>query len=182
MAGYILTDQVQVVPSVPVVPSVTHVTSVPSVPSVPVATPVTSAPAPGPPAPTSLPSVTPVVPVPTVTAVPPVVVLNKQRLQELVTEIDPSEQLDEDVEDYLLQMTDDFIEKLVTDSCQVARHRGSSALEVKDIQLILEKYYNMIVPGFGPQLTALNRLKSHSAITEAHKQRVALIKRTLKKF
>jgi transcription initiation factor TFIID subunit 12 len=113
---------------------------------------------------------------------PPVVVLNKARLQELVTEIDPSEQLDEDVEDYLLEMTDDFIERLVTNSCQVAKHRGSHALEVKDVQLILEKYYNMTVPGFGPQLNVLNRLKSHSNSTEAHKQRVALIKRTLKKF
>lgn len=117
-----------------------------------------------------------------VSTVPGVVVLNKQRLQEMVTEIDPCEQLDEDVEDYLLEMTDDFIERLVSDSCQVARHRSSPALEVKDVQLILEKYYNMPVPGFGPQLNVLNRLKSHSASTEAHKQRVALIKRTLKKF
>lgn len=112
---------------------------------------------------------------------PPVVVLNKQRLQELVAEIDPCEQLDEEVEDILLQMTDDFIENLVTASCQMAKHRDSRTLEVKDVQLILEKDWNMNIPGFGFTLSSLNRLKSHSATTEAHKQRLALIKKTLKK-
>ena len=42
----------------------------------------------------------------------PVVVLNKQRLQELVAEIDSNEQLDEDVEDVLLNIADDFIDNL----------------------------------------------------------------------
>ena len=41
-----------------------------------------------------------------------VVVLNKQRLQELVAEIDSNEQLDEDVEDMLLNIADDFIDNL----------------------------------------------------------------------
>ena len=117
----------------------------------------------------------------TPTATPPVVVLNKQRLQELVAEIDPCEQLDEEVEDVLLQMIDDFIENLVTASCQMAKHRDSKTLEVKDVQLVLEKEWNMNIPGFGTPLTSLNRLKSHSSTTEAHKQRLALIKKTLKK-
>lgn len=113
---------------------------------------------------------------------PPVVVLNKQRLQELIQEIDPCEQLDEDAEEMLLQMADDFIESLVSSSCQVAKHRGSKSLEVRDVQLVLEKNWNMSIPGFGNNLSVLNRLKSHSATTEAHKQRMALIKKTLKKF
>src|SRR5438874_503561 len=51
---------------------------------------------------------------------PPIVVLNKQRLQELVSEIDPCEQLDEEVEDVLLQMADDFVDSVVTSACQFA--------------------------------------------------------------
>lgn len=115
-------------------------------------------------------------------SIPPVVVLNKQRLQELINEIDPCEQLDEEAEEMILQMADDFIETLVTSSCQIAKHRGSKSLEVRDVQLVLEKNFNMNIPGFGNTLTGLNRLKSHSSTTEAHKQRMALIRKTLKKF
>lgn len=39
--------------------------------------------------------------------------LTKPRLQELVREIDPTEQLDEDVEELLLQIADDFVENTV---------------------------------------------------------------------
>jgi transcription initiation factor TFIID subunit 12 len=39
-------------------------------------------------------------------------VLDKKRLQELVKEVDPNEQLDEEVETMLLQIADDFIEQV----------------------------------------------------------------------
>ena len=44
-------------------------------------------------------------------------VLDKKRLQELVKEVDPNEQLDEDVEELLLHIADDFIEQVGMERC-----------------------------------------------------------------
>lgn len=105
-------------------------------------------------------------------------VLDKRRLQELVKEVDPLEQLDEDVEEVLMQIADDFIENVVTASCKIAKHRKSNSLDIKDVQLHLERSWGMWVPGFGSD--ELRPYKRSSA-TEAHKQRMALIRKTLKK-
>merc|ERR1711915_182976 len=63
-------------------------------------------------------------------------VLDKKRLTELVKEVDPAEQLDDDVEDVLLQIADDFIEQTVSQACALAKHRkagicGSLGLALK---------------------------------------------------
>merc|ERR1712018_839482 len=65
-------------------------------------------------------------------------VLDKKRLQELVREVDPNEQLDEDVEDLLLHIADDFIEQTVTSACALAKHRKANSVDVKDVQMVLE--------------------------------------------
>ncbi|GAB6026731.1 Transcription initiation factor TFIID subunit 12 [Chamberlinius hualienensis] len=106
-------------------------------------------------------------------------VLSKQRLQDLVREVDPNEQLDDDVEEMLLQIADDFIENVVTNSCLLAKHRKANTLEVKDVQLNLERNWNLWIPGFGSDEL---RPYKKSCVTEAHKQKMALIKKTLKKY
>ncbi|XP_040280219.1 transcription initiation factor TFIID subunit 12 isoform X1 [Bufo bufo] len=105
-------------------------------------------------------------------------VLTKKKLHDLVREVDPNEQLDEDVEEMLLQIADDFIESVVSAACQLARHRKSNTLEVKDVQLHLERQWNMWIPGFGSEEI---RPYKKACTTEAHKQRMALIKKTQKK-
>lgn len=106
-------------------------------------------------------------------------VLSRQRLQELVKQVDPNEQLDEEVEELLLQMADDFIESTVSAACRLAKHRHSSSLDVRDVQLYLERNWNMKVPGFGAEEI---RAYKRSSTTEAHKQRVAIIRKALKKY
>ncbi|XP_078486244.1 uncharacterized protein LOC144744809 [Ciona intestinalis] len=105
-------------------------------------------------------------------------ILNRQRLQELIREIDPAEQLDEDVEEMLMQITDDFIENVVSASCELAKHRNSNTLEVKDLKLHLDKQWNISIPGYGSE--DIKPFKKPTT-ADAHKQRLALIRKAIKK-
>ena len=143
------------------------------------------------------------------------------RLCELVKEIDPAEQLDEDVEDVLLQIADDFIEHTVSQedaskafhhiSCQVsqacalAKHRKAANIDVRDVQVAeLPLLFLLITDRLGEKLEHVDpwlrhrgdpslqevptycahssHLSTRSATTEAHKQRMAVIKKALKKY
>ncbi|XP_045592249.1 transcription initiation factor TFIID subunit 12 isoform X2 [Procambarus clarkii] len=106
-------------------------------------------------------------------------VLNKQRITELVREVDPNEQLEEEVEEMLLSIADDFIESTVNAACRLAKHRGARALDVKDVQMYLERNWHMWIPGFG---TDELRPYKRAPTTEAHKQRLALIRKAIKKY
>lgn len=110
---------------------------------------------------------------------PPTVILTRPRLQDLVREVDPTEQLDDEVEELLLQLADDFVESTVSAACLLAKHRKASTIEVKDVQLHLERQWNMWLPGFG---TDELRPYKRAPVTDAHKQRLALIRKALKKY
>nr|AAB29540.1 dTAFII30 alpha [Drosophila sp. (in: flies)]prf//2003282A transcription factor IID:SUBUNIT=alpha [Drosophila melanogaster] len=105
--------------------------------------------------------------------------LTKPRLTELVREVDTTTQLDEDVEELLLQIIDDFVRDTVKSTSAFAKHRKSNKIEVRDVQLHFERKYNMWIPGFG---TDELRPYKRAAVTEAHKQRLALIRKTIKKY
>jgi len=105
-------------------------------------------------------------------------VLNRKKVQDLLREIDPRETMDDDVEELLLQVADDFIENIVTNASKLAKHRKSNTIEAKDIQLHLDRHWNMWIPGFGNE-----DLRPHKKLApaEAHRQRMAIIKKSLKK-
>lgn len=79
----------------------------------------------------------------------PVKLISKRRLQDLVTKIDPTERLDPEAEDILLEIADEFIDSVAHAACRLAKHRKSQMLEVKDVQLHLERNWNIRIPGYG---------------------------------
>ncbi|KAL6945272.1 hypothetical protein ACO0QE_002721 [Hanseniaspora vineae] len=80
-------------------------------------------------------------------------VMSKRKLRELVKTVgvdegDGSTTVDGDVEELLLDLADDFITNVVSFACRLAKHRKSENLEAKDLQLHLERNWNIRVPGF----------------------------------
>ncbi|KAF8424154.1 transcription initiation factor TFIID subunit A-domain-containing protein [Tirmania nivea] len=74
--------------------------------------------------------------------------LSKRKLEELVKQIDPDEKLDPEVEESVLELVDEFIDTVVTYACKMAKLRGSDTLDIKDMQIILERNWNIRVPGY----------------------------------
>jgi transcription initiation factor TFIID subunit 12 len=47
-----------------------------------------------------------------------------------------------------LTLADEFIDNVITAACKLAKLRGSGSLEVRDLQLVLERQYNIRIPGY----------------------------------
>lgn len=109
----------------------------------------------------------------------PLQVLTKQRLQDLVRETDSTLNLEEEVEEIILSYVDEFVDRCLNGAALIAKNRHVNTIEVKDVQQFLNRNYNMWTPGFGT-----DELKPYkrSLTTDAHKQRIALIRKTLKKY
>lgn len=73
-------------------------------------------------------------------------------------------------------MTNDFIERVVTFSCQLAKHRGSDVLEAKDVQLHLERNWNIRVPGAGRDEVRVGRAPK---TTDMHKTRIGAVNKAI---
>ncbi|OAA77309.1 transcription initiation factor TFIID subunit 12 [Akanthomyces lecanii RCEF 1005] len=82
-------------------------------------------------------------------------VLSKKKLDELVRQVcgAPSEGSDgnlltPEVEESVLNMADSFVDNVLHAACRNSKERGSKVLEIRDIQLVLERTYNIRVPGY----------------------------------
>lgn len=48
----------------------------------------------------------------------------------------------------MLQLADDFVDSVISSACKLSKLRDSAQLEIRDIQLILERNYNIRIPGY----------------------------------
>jgi histone H3/H4 len=74
------------------------------------------------------------------------------RIQDLVKDLDPSYSLDAAAEQQILQLTDDFLDKVCKQALRMSQHRSSKTMDVQDLQLVLAKQWNIVIPGLGPPL------------------------------
>ncbi|KAF8866357.1 hypothetical protein BDZ45DRAFT_668154 [Acephala macrosclerotiorum] len=82
-------------------------------------------------------------------------VLSKKKLDELVRQVtgggqglENGEGLAPDVEESVLNVADSFIDQVLHAACKNAKERGAKMLEIRDIQLTLERGYNIRIPGY----------------------------------
>ncbi|KYR01339.1 hypothetical protein DLAC_01929 [Tieghemostelium lacteum] len=103
--------------------------------------------------------------------------LGKRKLSELLSQISPNEKMDEEVEEILSIVADDFIETVSSFACSLAKHRNSNTLEVKDIQCHLERAWNIKIPGFGNPEQTKSYKKPH--YPDSHKLRIQTMKKAI---
>jgi len=70
--------------------------------------------------------------------------------------MDPEVKIEREVEDMLFDIASEFVESVTNFSCRLARHRGSDTLDVKDLQLHLERNHKIRIPGFGSEDTRVS--------------------------
>ncbi|CAJ2508980.1 Uu.00g140060.m01.CDS01 [Anthostomella pinea] len=82
-------------------------------------------------------------------------VLSKKKLDELVRQVcggaspgADANYLTPDVEESVLNVADNFVDNVMHTACRLAKERGSKVLEIRDIQLVLERVYNIRIPGY----------------------------------
>ncbi|CUM65155.1 uncharacterized protein PRCAT00002782001 [Priceomyces carsonii] len=80
-------------------------------------------------------------------------VLTKRKLSELVNSIGADEgdgktTIDGDVEELLLDLADEFVTSVTSFACRLAKHRKADSIDVKDVQLHLERNWNIRIPGY----------------------------------
>ncbi|KAI0032103.1 AFG1-like ATPase-domain-containing protein [Vararia minispora EC-137] len=77
----------------------------------------------------------------------------RRSIQDLVASIDPNVKIDPEVEDLLLDIADEFVDSVTNFGCRLAKHRGGDTLDIKDLQLHLERNHNIRIPGFSSDET-----------------------------
>lgn len=96
-------------------------------------------------------------------------VLNKRKLSELVNTIGSDEgdgktTIDGDVEELLLDLADEFITSVTSFACRLAKHRKVETIDVKDVQLHLERNWNIKIPGYSiDEIKSVRRLQPSSS-------------------
>ncbi|KAJ8904197.1 hypothetical protein NDN08_000724 [Rhodosorus marinus] len=97
--------------------------------------------------------------------------LPSEKLRELLSEVAPGEILDPEVEEFLQEHAIGFVESVTEFACRIAKNRESETLEAQDVQLYLEKTWNMRIPGYGDARKPVRRF----APSPAHASRMQMV-------
>lgn len=103
-------------------------------------------------------------------------ILPRQKLAELAKLIDGEDRLDEEAARVMMLLADEFVDSVTSFACRLAKHRKSPTVEVKDVQMHLERNWGIrIASGSNDDFLPAGRGRKRPL--ESHKQRLAVVKR-----
>lgn len=86
---------------------------------------------------------------------------NKRKINELIKDLSPPDMdgaTDPDVDELISDLIDEFVDNVSKFACKLAKHRKSDHVEIKDLQLHLERNWNIRIPGYLPdEVTVFQR-------------------------
>ncbi|RYP92600.1 hypothetical protein DL770_001242 [Monosporascus sp. CRB-9-2] len=96
-------------------------------------------------------------------------VLSKKKLDELTRQVVGGQPgidgnyMTPDVEEAALNAADAFVDSVTNTACKLAVARGSKVLEIRDIQMALERGYNIRIPGYtSDELRTVRKVQPHA--------------------
>eukprot|EP01006_Ploeotia_vitrea_P009809 TRINITY_DN24479_c0_g1_i3.p1 TRINITY_DN24479_c0_g1~~TRINITY_DN24479_c0_g1_i3.p1 ORF type:complete len:115 (+),score=3.28 TRINITY_DN24479_c0_g1_i3:54-398(+) len=98
-----------------------------------------------------------------------VVSSKKRKINELVEQVDSQHELDPMVTEILLDIADQFVSNTIVYSCMLAKLRGDNTLQLKDVNMCLEKNWNIRVPGYVVQEPAAKEAKKNPLVDRDRK-------------
>ncbi len=105
-------------------------------------------------------------------------IVNRNKIQEIVNQVDPRYTLDPEVEDILLELADEFMDSVTGFACALAKHRNGETLEVKDLELHLDMNYGMKIPMLEEEL---QQTETRKPVTDLHEERLKLVRKSEQK-
>lgn len=117
------------------------------------------------------------------------------KFADILESINPYITMDNDIQNILIELSNDFIHNVCNISCQLAKHRQSNQLEARDVEVFLAKQYGIQIPPSHNNIDNTNTATTQQQqqpttildnkfiqrslhkprITEAHKRRLAKI-------
>ncbi|KAL7411814.1 transcription initiation factor TFIID subunit A-domain-containing protein [Mrakia frigida] len=103
--------------------------------------------------------------------------MRKRKIREVVDSVEKGEKLEEGVEDLLLELVDELIDSSTQFAARLAKHRKSNTLDVRDLQLHLERNHNIRVPGsFADEIKqGQSQTARRTPVLNQHAQRVMAV-------
>ena len=108
-------------------------------------------------------------------------VLRSNALTDLCNELTSTESLDINVEKFLGEMAENFIETVLDSACSYAKHKKSDKVFIEDLGFAVSQNFDIYEPNkYNRQINQLKASEIKGATTADHKKRMELTKEETK--